>query len=348
MTSSSTKLPTTWHRAAAGSPHDLAGSRGGGGSLQGSAGAATGAAGVHLDRTRNGVRVLVDRRALLRYVTLPETAQRDSPKPYLHPLRTTAGQVVTAVRPHDHPWHNGLQLTSANLSGQNFWGGRTYVRDQGYVPLPNNGSIRHLRWRELATRAGHVVLSHDLRWTTSQGQDWIAEERTLQVRDVDFERGAWLLRFSTRLRNISGAPLRWGSPTTEGRPMAGYGGLFWRGPRSFVSGSVRTSDGVVGDAAMGHRSAWLAYTGTHDGSLKRSTLVFVDSPGNPRWPTPWFVRSTPYPVVSFAFAFDQPLLLPAGDTLTLDYHVVIADGAWSTPAIQDYLAHRVPAAAGAE
>ncbi|MBO0709121.1 MAG: PmoA family protein, partial [Candidatus Dormibacteraeota bacterium] len=66
-------------------------------------------------------------RLLCRYVYRSDAPATESARPYLHPLRTLAGETVTGFRPDDHPWHHGLSFTSANLSGQNFWGGRTYV-----------------------------------------------------------------------------------------------------------------------------------------------------------------------------------------------------------------------------
>ena len=80
---------------------------------------------------------------LFTYVHRPSTPAFEGPKPYLHPVRTLAGDVVTAFRPHDHRWHKGVQMTATDVSGENFWGGVTYVRDQGYVALPNVGSMRH-------------------------------------------------------------------------------------------------------------------------------------------------------------------------------------------------------------
>jgi hypothetical protein len=278
---------------------------------------------------------------LAEYVVDPGVPQSDSPKPYLHPLRTTAGEVVSAVRPHDHTWHNGLQFTAANLSGENFWGGRTFVRGQGYTPLDNNGSIRHVRWHDVRCDDGRVELRHRLEWETRSGKCWLAEDRSIEVAEVDVLDGSWLLTWRTRLQNTSGRQLRWGSPVTEGRPTAGYGGLFWRGPRSFIGGTVTTSTGVLGDEAMGHRAPWLAFTGQHDISLRYSTVVFVDCPSNVRYPTPWYVRTAPFPVVSFAVTFHQPLLLEPGEELDLTHHAIIADGLWDHERIDSYLADRV-------
>src|SRR5581483_6272953 len=87
---------------------------------------------------------------LFKYVYEPGTAAVESPKPYFHPLKTLAGNEVSLFRPYDHLWHTGLSMTASNLSGQNFWGGPSYVRDAGYVQLENNGRIQHDHWQEIA------------------------------------------------------------------------------------------------------------------------------------------------------------------------------------------------------
>src|SRR5689334_16200997 len=79
---------------------------------------------------------------LFRYVYAPQFDPFESRKPYMHPICTLAGNEITCFRPHDHVWHKGVQMTMAHLSGQNFWGGFSYVRDQGYVKLENVGSMQ--------------------------------------------------------------------------------------------------------------------------------------------------------------------------------------------------------------
>ncbi|MFD8493061.1 PmoA family protein [Amycolatopsis sp. NPDC059657] len=298
---------------------------------------------LRLETGPGGVRVSAGAVELAEYVVEPDTPRPDSPKPYLHPLRTTAGDVVTAVRPHDHPWHNGLQFTAANLSGENFWGGRTYVRGQGYTELDNNGSIRHLRWQRTHCASGLAELRHSLVWETRAGECWLTEDRSIELSDVDLCDGSWLLTWKTSLCNTSDRLLEWGSPATEGRPTAGYGGLFWRGPRSFVGGTAFSSTGVPGDSAMGGRAPWLAYTGQHDISLRHSTLVFVDCPANVRHPTPWYVRTEPFPVVSFATTFHEPLPLEPGGRIDLTHHAIVADGSWEPERIEKYIATRIAA-----
>jgi methane monooxygenase PmoA-like len=267
---------------------------------------------------------------LFRYVYRPDTPAFECEAPYFHPLRTLAGEVVTGNRPHDHRWHKGLAMTASHVSGQNFWGGGSYVADQGYVNLPNVGSLRH---RDFTTLADDGAFTEHVDWITADGEHWIDERRTVAVRDVDLAGGSWTLDFGTELRNVRGASLEFGSPTVFGRELAGYCGFFWRGPRSFTGGDVLASDGH-GPAMMGKRAAWLAFVGRHDETDSTSTLVFVDH-GRP---PVWFVRTEPFAVVNPSLAFYEASELADGAILRLRYRVVIADGAWDAERIESHLA----------
>jgi hypothetical protein len=274
---------------------------------------------------------------LFRYIYAPRSGQSESPKPFFHPLRTLGGNDVTLARPHDHLWHVGLAMTSASLSGQNFWGGPTYVRDSGYVLRDDQGSIVHQSWQEMIGEERGVRLAERLAWIARSGETWIAEERRIAVAEIDPAQGYWSLDLSFHLTNTRREPLVFGSPTTNGRPQAGYGGLFWRGPRSFLDGTILAADGLSGPDIMGKASTWLAYLGAHDGTGDRSTLVFVDHPDNPRYPTKWFVRNDPYACLSASFMFDEEFALQPGADLALRYRVVIGDGEWSRRRIEEYV-----------
>ena len=275
-----------------------------------------------------------DATTLFRYIYEPDMPQSESPKPFFHPIRTLAGDLITNYRPHDHLWHKGIQMTIAHLDDQNFWGGGSYRRGQGYVDLPNYGSQRHDGWESIEVEDNRFAATEKLSWITQAGEHWIDESRRIAVEALDAEAGYWALDITTGLRNVKGAALRIGSPTTEGRPLAGYGGLFWRGPRSFDQGEVITAAGAHGPEAMGQPAAWLAYRGRHDGNGNTSTLAFLDHPANLRYPNKWFVRQTPYACASFAFMFDEVYEFQAGETLTLRYRLVIANGGWDAARIE--------------
>jgi len=265
---------------------------------------------------------------ILRYVYRPDMPAFEGPKPYFHPVRTLAGDVVTGYRPHDHRWHKGIQMTASHVSGQNFWGGGSYVRDQGYVDLPNVGSMRHESFASVDDE-GWV---ERLGWHTQSGEHWVAERRGVRLRDVTGD--SYGLDFWTELTNVRGEPLVFGSPTTEGRPAAGYSGLFWRGPRAFTDGRILAAGGQEGPELMGRPAEWLAYVGTHDEVDRSSTLLFVDEPDNG---TTWFVRNTPFAAVNPSLAFADEVTLAPGETMARRYRVVVADGAWDRARVESYL-----------
>lgn len=155
-----------------------------------------------------------------RYSYGPDTDGR----PYLHPVTTLAGTPVTEERPADHIHHLGASVAVPDVAGRNFWGGRTYVRDQGPTVLDNHGTQRHLGWK-LRDPDGFV---EELSWE-ADGTELLREHRTVAVAEVSGT--AWALDFSFSLTNRGGADLSIGSPATNGRPGAGYGGFFWRAPK---------------------------------------------------------------------------------------------------------------------
>jgi Methane oxygenase PmoA len=283
-----------------------------------------------------------DSRLLFSYIYVPTEPPMESPRPFFYPVNTLAGDNITIYRPHDHRWHHGISMTMAVLSGENFWGGPTYVRDQGYVQLDNNGRQQHEGWKDIVAQPDRVCLTESLTWISHTEEAWLDEERSIEIAEVKPDAGFWSLDLAFRLRNVSGRPLSFGSPTTEGRVKAGYGGLFWRGPRDFSGGKIMIADGPEAtgseDTVMGEAGRWLAYVGQHDGVDGASTLVFVDSPGNPRHPNKWFVRAGAYGCVSTAFTFDETYTLPAGDQLSLAYRLVFANGEWSRDQIEGHLA----------
>ncbi|WP_031038711.1 PmoA family protein [Streptomyces sp. NRRL F-5650] len=283
--------------------------------------------------------------ALFSYVYRPE-AGWEAPKPYLHPVRTLSGATVTDYRPNDHRWHKGLQLTASHLSGQNLWGGNTYVHGQGYLALPDRvGSMAHAAFEEVGAEGDRAVIAEKLTWHPHDGDLWAEEERRIEVGDIDPDSGSWTLTWTSAVTNRRAEPLRFGSPTTHGRPAAGYTGLFWRGPRAFRGGRVFTADGAGSDEApaMGSQSPWLAYVGEHDGRDGHATLVFEHAPSNDHLgekgthPAHWFVRSEPFAAVAPSWAFHEELVLPPGETLARTYRVLVADGAWDRARVAAHL-----------
>jgi hypothetical protein len=261
---------------------------------------------------------------LFTYVYQPSTAALESPKPYLHPLRTRRGDLVSLFRPHDHVWHKGIAWSLPVVNDENFWGGPTYVHGQFYVQLPNNGVQQHEGAIDLEA-GDRARISHELRWITEAGGVLFAEQRELTAEVVSDE--AWALTFDTRLTNVSSAPIAIGSPTTRGRENAGYGGLFWRGPRSFTNGTlVAPGASGAGDDVRGSRHEWMGFVGRHDGIDATSLVLMLDDASNPHHPPQWFARSEEFAALNPAPFFSEEVVVAPGETVRFRYAVGIADG----------------------
>ncbi|WP_217375986.1 PmoA family protein [Paenarthrobacter ureafaciens] len=249
----------------------------------------------------------------------------ESPRPFFHPLRTTAGEVVSVYRPWEHVWHKGLAWSLPNFGEDNFWGGPTYRRDSGYAALPNNGRMRHERILDSGIDGGGFRFSHQLSWWTEAGRHVVDESRTVRI-NASAKADVWTLSFDTAMTNVSGADIRIGSPTTEGRENAGYGGLFWRGPREFTGGKILGPDGSQGEALRGARAPWLAFVGQHDETCQYSTVLIRDAADNAQHPPEWFARSEPFACIGPAPFFSKEVPFRAGELMVNKYAVVIADG----------------------
>lgn len=256
-----------------------------------------------------------------------------SPRPFLHPVRTLHGTAVTACLPEDHPWHLGVSVAVQDVAGVNFWGGRTYVRDRGYVWLDDHGAVRHVRWHETAGDA----LDEELGWYGPGDTLKLSERRTVRCTAVADISSGWVLDFTFALRNVTGSPIELGSPATNGRAGGGYGGFFWRLP--WPRGGMRVFTPTAEGEADVHAGTadWLAVSADAGGSGAPYTLVFTAADRRTR-DDPWFVRVADYPGVGSSLAVPEPLAVPAGGRLSRSLRVHVVDGARSKAGVGELLA----------
>jgi hypothetical protein len=236
---------------------------------------------------------------------------------------------------------------------QNFWGGNSYLGpEQGYRRVDERvGAMRHDGFDTFEAGDGRVAFTEALTWVAHGGAEWARETRSVEVHSVEPEDGVWAVDWSIRLTNLQDEALRFGSPTTAGREMAGYTGLNWRGPRDFTGGDLigpggrgGTAEGGAADlmGAPATEVPWLGFTAEHDAVDGHSTLLFVHAPENldrtsAIHESHWFVRSEPIPSVAFSWAFFEEFALPPGESFAFRYRVVVADGAWDQDRAEGYL-----------
>lgn len=289
-------------------------------------------AAFELTREEGAIGITLDGREVARYVVDDRTPSFEGRRPYLHPLRTVSGATVSGWRPWDHRWHKGLNFSLTDVSGQNFWGGNTYVHGSGYLPLDTVGSIRHLGF-SFGGDASALDVSEELAWVTSTGETWLREERRHLFHHALPERGIWALDIDTTVTNVRGETLTLGSPTTNGRPDAGYSGLTLRLARTFTDGTLTTqgADGDVftlrgahAESLMGTRSAWMSFSAELDEVDAAATALMFEARGAA---ANWYVRAATFPVLGTSPSFHEPVRLAPGSTLGLSHRVVLIDGA---------------------
>jgi predicted dehydrogenase len=277
-----------------------------------------------------------------------------SPRPYLHPVRTLAGTVVTDHQPADHVWHLGVGVALQDVSGINFWGGRTYTRDAGeYVWRPDHGTIVRTSAHKTSAAgepaadrgpasAGEPArrpadqppaeagsLAEELSWNGPDGAPALREQRNWAWAAVD--RQTWRLTLDFTLSPAGDAPVSLGSPGSNGRAGGGYGGFFWRLPA--CEGATVWSPQGSGEAALhGTLSQWMAWAGEFGG--QPATLVFV-APED--CSDPWFVRVAGYPGVGQSLAWDRPVLLSAGESVHRSITVLVSDARLETADIESLI-----------
>ncbi|MBT2532367.1 PmoA family protein [Arthrobacter sp. ISL-48] len=256
-----------------------------------------------------------------------------SPRPYLHPVRTLAGTVVTDHQPLDHVWHLGVGVALQDVDGINFWGGRTYTRAAGeYVWRPDHGSIVRLGSSGGASSEADGQLKETLSWNGPDGAPVLHEQRTWTWDAVG--PSVWRLGLDFALSPAGDRPVSLGSPGSNGRHKGGYSGFFWRFPEC-AGATVWTPTGAGEAAVHGSVAPWLAWSGKFsDGD---ATVVFVASEGSH---DPWFVRVEGYPGVGQSLAWDTPVTAEPGVPVRRSVTMFIADGILETPDIERLINQR--------
>lgn len=262
-----------------------------------------------------------------------------SPRPYLHPVSTLAGTVVTDHVPADHVWHLGAGVAVQDVNGINFWGGRTYTRDAGaYVWRKDHGRIV-----TESVDHGEGTRFEQLGWIGPDGTRLIGEQREWRWSAVG--QSIWQLTLDFTLQTATNGTVLLGSPGSNGRPQGGYGGFFWRLPK-VADATIWTADARGEDAVHGSVAPWLAWSGTFDAGSPAgghgteslghpATLVFRASP---QAPDPWFVRHSGYPGVGLSLAWESPVAVEPCKPVHRTVSVLIADGFLASQDIDQLIA----------
>ena len=254
----------------------------------------------------------------------PWTPVWDAPRPFVHPVCTPSGTVLSNNAPDDHPWHHGLWSTIKFLNGDNFW--------------EEYGDFGTLRTASVIENAATVTAEID--WLRPDGET-VAARETRAITEVPIDAYAYALDWTVSVVPTVDTVF----DRTPFTVWGGYSGLTLRGAANWVDTTLALPDGRDRDRVLGDRGQWCALRGPRPGSVARDDVVGIamfDHPRNPNHPTPWYAstRADTYGegwanFCNAAFLWDAPIERAARTPLVLRHRVVIHDGQWSHQRVQD-------------
>ena len=268
----------------------------------------------------------------------------DGNKPYVWPLRTATGAIVTRHFPmedfpgevKDHPHHRGMFFSHGDINGINFWAteqpaatarkGQPKGQLKGQ-PRLERGSMTLKKVLEMkgGSKSGTIKAVFD--GLDASGKPVMTETRTLvfyrdpALRTIDYD--------------IVIVPLQ--KLTFRDTKEGTFGIRLATSMQEDKGGHMMNAEGAETEKNVwGKRSAWVDYCGPVDGQTVG--VAIFDNPANPRHPTYWHSRAyglhaaNIFGVRDFTGdkSQDGSLTVEPGQPLRFRYRVVIHSG--TTPA----------------
>lgn len=268
-------------------------------------------------------------------------------KPVLWPIRTAQGKTVTRSFPldktegerTDHPHQVGLWFTYGDVNGLDYW------NNSEAIPADKKdqyGTIFHREVLSSETAGNTGVLKVKSQWvghdhpeldevteftfTNNGNVRMIDRVSTLYaLQDVSFDdnkEGVLGMRVASQLEMPSDDEITLtdahGNPTTV------------KGSNKLASGNYLSSEGITGEAVWGTRGRWMDLTGDFDGD--RVSVVIIDHPENPGYPTYWHARGyglfAANPLGQAELSGGKDTLnfkMAQGEKVTFRYRIVISE-----------------------
>jgi methane monooxygenase PmoA-like len=247
------------------------------------------------------------------------------PKPFLAPLRTATGLVITREFPmenvegesRDHPHHRGLFIGHHDVNGVNFW------ENEFSYTTTNRGRIvlLHMENVKPGKRSGSAMASFE--WRDTRGAPILEEHRTMvfsgdkETRTIDVD-VTLTAKVNARFADDKDAFFA----IRVADSMAEKNG-----------GTMTNSEGAVSEKNVwGKRADWVDYGGTVQGT--KVGIAIFDHPDSYNHPPRWHSRGYGlFAVNPFMVKDADPKSeehggydLAAGKTLRFRYRVIIHPG----------------------
>jgi hypothetical protein len=261
-------------------------------------------------------------------------------KPYLYPLRSAQGTVVTRGFPmvtdipgedRDEPHQRAMSFAHGDINGLDFWGEEAYPR-WSHHSTSTFGRTVFRKLDEMRSRSDFGTLRAEFDLLTPPGEAIATEIQSYIFRGDE----------KSRIIDCEFTILAGHGPVRIGDTKEGTFAIRVVKALDSPPGRLVNSSGAVGEKAIwGKRADWVDDYGHVAG--EDVGIAIFDSPKNPRHPTYWHARSygllaaNPFGLREFTHDRHQDgsLALEAGGSLTLRYRVFIHHGDFQQAGVAD-------------
>jgi len=251
-------------------------------------------------------------------------------KPFLAPLRTASGLVVTRKWPmeqvesdsHDHPHHKGLWIGYGDVSGVNFWEVEAASVPSGTNPKVK-GKVALAQLGEVTSGKKSGSVTATFVWRAPDKGDMLEEKRTMTFYDEQDVRTIDVDVTFTAKQDVKFADTK-----------EGFFAIRLADALTEKNGGIMTnSEGAQTEKNVwGKRADWVDYDGTLEGH--KVGIVIFDNPHNFNHPPRWHSRAyglfavNPFGVKDFDPHSTEGggHALSTGDSMRFRYRVVIHPG----------------------
>ncbi len=225
-------------------------------------------------------------------------------KPYFHPIHAPNGLIVTGDRPEGHVHHRGLCFASEKLNGINYW---TETNCNESV----RGRVVHREFCEKIVNldAVHFAVIND--WRAPDNSNPIEETCYVTVHQPQLNQQIIDFQFSLEAQ----------SSDVSLAPPCETQGLCCR-MAEMEYRKVTNSDGCIGESEVSGKVAkWCSLNGVLSNEV--AGVAIFNHPSNLRHPASFMVLDDAFGFMSAVFTGDEPHLISAGETLTLNYRLIV-------------------------
>ena len=254
----------------------------------------------------------------------------DQSSTYFHPVSLVDGTVITEDRPADHPWHHALWFAWKYINSVNFWEENNTGQCEGNIDWKNV---------KVVTRKSHSArITLDISYNHRGQKPILTEKRTMAVSAPSAD-GTYHIDWTSEFTACSDKDVEFqrtplvGQP--GGQPWGGYAGLSVRLNGSGSDWAITTEKGptALKDGMSRGKAKGMDYSGVFDGNA--AGIAILDNPENLNSPTPWYaINLNPMKYFSPAVICFNPHTLPAGETFTLNYRVIVHPQKWDADKLQ--------------